>query len=97
METIHQTKTLTFIVRRDAYPCAGGSSTQLFIGLVNHGIQESTPVYLWVIAMAVCGDEDMAAPATVWAKNVQGFGQFLVGHFFWFFSLIFRGQNPKPL
>ena len=37
VDTIDWTRPLTFIVRGDAYPCAGGSWTQLSIGLLNHG------------------------------------------------------------
>ena len=64
MDTIDWTRPLTFIVRGNAYPCAGGSWTQLSIGLLYHGAQGRTPVYLWVIGMAVCGDKDMAALAS---------------------------------
>ena len=46
VETIHWTRPLTFIVRGDAYPCAGGSWTQLSIGLLNHGARGRTPAYL---------------------------------------------------
>ena len=73
VDTIDWTRPLTFIVRGDAYPCAGGSRTQLFIGLLNHGTWGRTPAYLWVIGMAVCGDKDMAALATIWADNFEGF------------------------
>ena len=61
---------LMFIVRGDAYPCAGGSWTQSSIGLLNHGKRGRTPAYWWVIGMALCGDEDMAALATIWAENL---------------------------
>ena len=36
-----------------------------------------TPPYLWVIGMAVCGDKDMAALATIWADNPQVLGAFV--------------------
>ena len=62
---------LTFLVRGDAYRCAGGSWTQLSVGILNHGARGRSPAYLWVIGMAVCGDSDMAALATIWAENVQ--------------------------
>ena len=65
------TRPPSFILRGDAYPCAGGSWTQLSIGLLNHGKRGRTPAYLWVIGMAVCGDKEMAALATIWAKNLQ--------------------------
>ena len=65
---------LTFIVRGDAYPCAGGCSTQLSIALLNHGKRGRTPADLWVIGMAVCGDKDMAALATIWAEKLEVLG-----------------------
>ena len=65
VDTIDWTRPLTFIVRGDAYPCAGGGWTQLSIGLLNHGARGRTPAYLWVIGMAVCRDGDMAALATI--------------------------------
>ena len=71
VDTINWTKPLTFIVRGDAYPCVGGSWMQLSIGLLNHGARGRTPAYLWVIGMAVCGEKDMAARATIWADNLK--------------------------
>ena len=71
VDTIDWTRPLTFMVRGDAYPCTGGSWTQLSIGLLSHGAQGRTPAYLWVIGMAVCGDKDMAALATIWADNLN--------------------------
>ena len=65
------------IVRGDAYPCAGGIWTQLSIGLLNHGKRGRTPAYLWVIGMAVCGDKNIAALATIWAENLQVLGAFV--------------------
>ena len=78
VDTIDWTRPLTFIMRGDAYPCAGGSWTQLSIGLLNHGVRGHTPAYLWVIGMAVCGDKDMAALATIWADNLKVCGPFVV-------------------
>ena len=63
---------LSFLLRGDAYPCAGGSWTQLSIGLLNHGARGRTPAYLW----ATCGDKDMAALATRCSKNLQVYGRF---------------------
>ena len=77
VDTIDWDRPLTFIVRGDAYPCAGGSWTKLSIGLLNHGKRGHTPAYLWVIGMAVCGDKDMAALATIWAENLQVLGAFV--------------------
>ena len=76
VDTIDWDRPLTFIVRRDAYPCAGESWTQLSIGLLNHGKRGRTPAYLWVIGIAVCGDKDMAALAAIWAENLQVLGAF---------------------
>ena len=84
VETIGWTRPLTFIVHGDAHPCAGGSWTQLSIGLLNHGAGGGTPAYLWVIGMAVCGDKDMAALATIWADNLKVCGRFVVCFFFAF-------------
>ena len=78
VDTIDWTRPLTFIVRGDAYPCAGGSWTQLSIGLLNHGARGRTPAYLWVIGMAVCRDKDMAALATICADNFKVCGAFVV-------------------
>ena len=78
VDTINWTRPLTFIVRGDAYPCAGGSWAQLSIGLLNHGARGRTPAYLWVIGMAVCGDKDMVALATIWADNLKVCGPFVV-------------------
>ena len=78
VDTIDWTRHLTFIVRADVYPCAGGSWTQLSIGLLNHGARGRTPAYLWVIRMAVCGDKDMAALATIRADKWKVCGPFVV-------------------
>ena len=78
MDTIDWRRPLTFIVREDAYPCAGSSWNQLSIGLLNHGARGRTPAYLWVIGMAVCRYKDMAALATIWANNVKVCGPFVV-------------------
>ena len=78
VDHINCTRPLTFMVRRDAYPCVGGSCTQLSIGLLNHGVQGYTPGDLWVIGMAVCGDKDMATLAMIWAENLRVRGPFVV-------------------
>ena len=78
VDTIDWTRPLTFIARGDAYPCAGVSWTQLSIGLLNHGAPGRTPAYFRVIGMAVCGDKDMAALATIWADNLKACGPFVV-------------------
>ena len=70
VDTINWKRPLSFLLRGDAYPCAGGSWTQLSIGLLNHGVGAHTLTRLWVMGMAVCGDKDMAALATIWPKNL---------------------------
>ena len=52
VDTINWKRPLTFLLHGDAYPCAGGSWTQLSIGLLNHGARGRTPAYLWVIGHA---------------------------------------------
>ena len=78
VDTIDCTRPLTFIVRGDVYPCAGGSWTQLSIGLLNHGARGRRAPYLWVIGMAVCRDKDMATLATKWVDNLKVCGPFIV-------------------
>ena len=78
VDTIDWTRPLTFIVRGDAYPCAGGRWTQLSIGLLNHGARGRTLAYLWLIGMAMCADKDMAALATIWADYLKVCGPFVV-------------------
>ena len=55
----------------------GGSWTQLSFGILNHGKRGPTPAYLSGIGMAVCGDKDMAALATISAKDAQVLGAFV--------------------
>ena len=55
VDTIDWKRPLTFLLRGDAYPCAGGSWTQLSIGLLNLGARARTPTYPWVIGIAVVG------------------------------------------
>ena len=50
---------------------------RLSIGLLNHGARGRSPTYVWVIGMAVCGDKDMAALATIWSKNLQVYNRFV--------------------
>ena len=77
VDTIDWSWPLIFILRGDVYLCAGGSWTQLSIGLLNHGKRARTPAYLGVIGMAVHRDKDMAALSTIWAENLQVFGRFV--------------------
>ena len=71
VDTIDWDRPLTFIVCGDAYACAGGSWTQVSIGLLNHGKRGRTHAYLWVIGMAVCGDKYMASLPTICAENLH--------------------------
>ena len=70
-QSIDWTRPLTFVVRGDGYPCAGGSWSQLSVGLLNHGVKVRTPTFLWVIGMAVTGDKDMVALGQIWAQVLQ--------------------------
>ena len=71
-DTIDWKRTLTILLLGDAHPCAGGSWTQLSIGFLKPSTRARTPTYLWLIGMAVCGEEDMAAIATIWSLLVYG-------------------------
>ena len=57
---------LTFIVRGDGYPCAGGEWSQLSVSIVNMGLWGRIPACVWVIGLAICGDKQMATLATLW-------------------------------
>ena len=70
-QSIDWTRPLTFVVQGDGYPCAGGSWSQLSVGLLNHGLKASTPAFLWVIGMAVTGDKDMVALGQMLAQVLQ--------------------------
>ena len=82
VDTIDWKRLPTFLIRGDAYPCAGGSWTQLSIGLLNHGARARTSAYVWLIRKAVCGDKDMAALATIWSENLHVYGRFVSLSFF---------------
>ena len=70
-QSIDWTRPLTFVVRGDGYPCAGGNWLQLSVGPLNHGLKARTPAFLWVIGMAVTGDKDMVAVRQIWAQVLQ--------------------------
>ena len=70
-QSINKTRPLTFVLRGDGYPCAGGSWSQLSVGLLNHGVKVRTPAFLWVIARAVTGDKDMVALGQIGAQVLQ--------------------------
>ena len=69
--SIDWTRPLTFVVRGDGYPCAGGNWSQLLVGLLNHGLKTRTLAFLWVIGMAVTGDKNMVAVDQIWAQVLQ--------------------------
>ena len=62
---------LTFIVRGDGYPCAGGEWSQLCVSIANMGLWGRTPACVWVIGLAICGDKAMATLATLWEDNIK--------------------------
>ena len=70
-QSIDWTRPLTLVVRGDGYPCAGGSWSQLSVGLLNHGEKARTPAFLWVIGMAVTGDKDMVPLGQIRAQVLQ--------------------------
>ena len=76
IDTINPKQPLTFLLHGDDDPCAVTIWTQLSMGLLNYGARGRTPAYLWVIGMAVCGDKDMAALATIWSKTLHVCGCF---------------------
>ena len=60
---------LTFIVRGDAYPLAGGNWTQLTISLANFDCLARSPAGLWVLSMANCDDKAMDTLGTSWKSS----------------------------
>ena len=62
---------LTFIVRGDGYPCAGGEWSQLSVSIANMGVWGRIPPCVWVIGLAICGDKAMATLATLWEDNIK--------------------------
>ena len=60
---------LTFIVRGDAYPVAGGNWTQLTSSLANFDRLARSPAGLWVLSMANCDDKAMDTLGTLWKSN----------------------------
>ena len=70
-QSIDWTRPLTLVVGGDGYPCAGGSWSQLSVGLLNRGKNARTPAFLWVISMAVTGHKDKVALGPTWAQVLQ--------------------------
>ena len=62
---------LTFIVKGDSYPCAGGEWSQLSVSIVNMGLWGCIPACAWIIRLAICGDKQMATLATLWEANIE--------------------------
>ena len=60
---------LTFIVRGDAYPVAGGNWTQLTISLAHFDRLARSPEGLWVLSMANCDDKARDTLGTLWKSN----------------------------
>ena len=69
VRSINRTFPLTFIVRGDAYPVAGGIWTQLTISLANFERLARSPAGLWVLSMANCDDKAMDTLGTLWKSN----------------------------
>ena len=65
LRSINGSFPLTFIVRRDAYPVAGGTLTQRTISLANFDRLTCTPAGLWVLSMANCDDKAMHTLGTL--------------------------------
>ena len=62
---------MTFIVRRNGYPCAGGEWSHLSVSIANMGLWGRIPACVWVIGLAICGDKAMATLATLWEDNIK--------------------------
>ena len=69
VRSINRNFPLTFIVRGDAYPVAGGNWTQLTISLANFDRLARSPEGLWVLSMANCDDNAMDTLGTLWNSN----------------------------
>ena len=69
VRSINRTFPLTFIVRRDAYPVAGGNWTQPTISLANFERLDRSPSGLWVLSMANCDDKAMETLGMVLKSN----------------------------
>ena len=69
VRSINRSFPLTFIVRGDAYPMAGGNWTQLTISLANFDRRARSPAGFWVLSIANCDDKAMDTPGTSWKSN----------------------------
>ena len=62
---------LTFIVRGDGYPCAGGEWSQSSVSIANMGLWGRIAACVWVIGLAICGGKAMATLGTLWEDNIK--------------------------
>ena len=69
MRSINLNFPLTFIIRGDAYPVAGGNRTQLPISLANFDRLVCSPAGFWVLSMANCDDKAIDTLGTLWKSN----------------------------
>ena len=69
VRSINRTFPLTFIIRGDAYPVAGGNWTRLTISLADFKCLARSPAGLWVLSMANCDDKAMDTLGTSCKSN----------------------------
>ena len=69
VRSINRTFPLTFMVRGDAYPVAGGNWTQLTISFANFERLARSPAGFWVLSMANCDDKAMETLGMLWKSN----------------------------
>ena len=69
VQSLNRSFPLTFIVRGDAYPVAGGNWTQLTISLANFNALARAPAVIWVLRMANCDDKAMDTLGTLWKST----------------------------
>ena len=69
VQAINRSFPLTFIVRGDACPGAGGNGTHLTISLANFDRLARSPAGLWVLSMANCDGKSMDTLGTLWKSN----------------------------
>ena len=94
-QSIDWTRPLTFVVRDDGYPCAGGSCSPPPVGLWNHGVKARTPAFVWVIGMAVTGNKDMVALPQFWAQVLQAYSLHFSVHKLFIIRAFIIGKLPS--
>ena len=72
VRSINRSFPLTFIVRGDAYPVAGGNWNQLTISLANFDRLARSPAGLWVLSMANCDEKGHGHPWDVVEEQLGG-------------------------